>query len=371
MNESKATRYQRARRRAQAAGLASGGVMLAVLAFTPAGRHLAAWSASLTEWAPAVARGPVTLGVLTLAMVVAWEVASWPAVWVLHRQADRRYAPATGLAEAFRAQLQAALVAAPAAWLAGVVMLAAGWLAGSWWWLLAGAVAGGLLVGAVHATPGLLARSSGARPLDRPALVERLGALARQVRVDIDSIDALPEASTVTASALVAGAGRARRVFIAHELLSDWTDEEIAVVVAHELAHHAHYDLWRTLILDVAVLCAGLWASSVVLPVVGAWPDGGGAVPLEALPGIALVTAGVWLLAVPLRHAASRRQERRADAFALDLTDSAEALQSVIKRLAARHFAEERPSRWARWFYHRHPPVAERLRDAARFQRRG
>ena len=40
--------------------------------------------------------------------------------------------------------------------------------------------------------------------------------------------------ASVTSTALVAGTGQSRRVFIASDVLRDWSDEEIAVVVAHE-----------------------------------------------------------------------------------------------------------------------------------------
>ena len=42
------------------------------------------------------------------------------------------------------------------------------------------------------------------------------------------------------------------------DLVRDWSDDEVAVVVAHELAHHAHHDLWRTLALDASLLSLGL-----------------------------------------------------------------------------------------------------------------
>ncbi len=82
---------------------------------------------------------------------------------------------------------------------------------------------------------------------------------------------------------------------------------------------------------------------------------------LAALPLIALVAGAVWLAATPLRHAHSRRQERRADQFALALTGGADAFSAAIRRLGAQHLAEERPSPLTQWLYHRHPSVAERL----------
>jgi STE24 endopeptidase len=91
---------------------------------------------------------------------------------------------------------------------------------------------------------------------------------------------------------------------------------------------------------------------------------------LDALPLVALAAGGIWLASAPVRHALSRWQERRADAFALQLTGQPDAFQQAIRRLAARHLAEERPSRITRWLYHRHPSAAERLRLAERFRAR-
>jgi Zn-dependent protease with chaperone function len=69
----------------------------------------------------------------------------------------------------------------------------------------------------------------------------------------------------------------------------------------------------------------------------------------------------VWAVLSPIRHAQSRRHERRADASALSWTGQADAFGAAVRRLSAKHLADERPSTLARWLYHRHPPVAERL----------
>ena len=229
-------------------------------------------------------------------------------------------------------------------------------------------LADGRLVLALHGGAGWLARAAGARPIERPALVEQLGALARRVHVPIESIDQLPPSSTLTASALVTGAGRGRRIFIADELMRGWSDDEIAVVVAHEFAHHAHRDLWTTLAVDVAVLAAAFRVAAAVRDAAGI--GAGAAMTMADLPLVALVTGLVWIASAPIRHALSRWQERRADEFALTLTGQPEALQAAVRRLAAAHLAEERPSRLTRWLFHRHPSAAERLEAAAAFQRR-
>ena len=366
MNESKATRYQRGRRRAHAAGVLSGGIVLAVLALTSVGASLGAWGQGVVASWPGIFRLPAALVLFTGACALLWEVAWLPALWYLGSRVDSRYGRGADRSELLSAQVQAMLVGVATATLAGAAIQIGALVAGGWWWVLASGMLAGILVAAMHLGPAILARAAGAQPIERPALVERLGVLARQVRVPIESIDVLPESASLTDTALVAGGGGARRVFVAAELLRDWSDEEIAVVIAHELAHHAHHDLWQTLAVDVAVLAAGFWTADRAIALAG-----GSASELAALPLIALIAGAIWLLSAPLRHGLSRWQERRADVFALGLTGHAGAFQAAIRRLAARHLAEERPSLLTRWWFHRHPPAAERLRVADSLQRRG
>ena len=369
MNESRAARYQRLRRRAQAAGILSGGALLAVLAFTPAGRALAAWAESLASPLPPPIASAAALTLFVSVLVAAWELAALPGLFLAAQGSPRRQRGQEETVSASAVAIGAA-VALPAAVLVAAAVQVSTWLAGSWWWLAAAAFVAALLLIVMHAGPGLLARLSRARPLTRPALVERLGALSRQIRVPIQSIDELPPGATATATALVAGGGSARRVFLAAELVQDWSDDEVAFVVAHEFAHHAHHDLWLTLVLDATVLAMGFWAAGLIAAAASASSSSGFAPigDLAALPFVALVVAAVWVMTAPLRHAVSRYQERRADAFALRTTGSADAFRTALRRLASQHLAEERPSRLIQWLYHRHPSVAERLATADAFQ---
>jgi Zn-dependent protease with chaperone function len=154
-------------------------------------------------------------------------------------------------------------------------------------------------------------------------------------------------------------------VLLCSDIARRWSDDEIVVVVAHELAHHVYHDLWRTFGVHVAVLWGSLFAAELIVARVTV----GGAGDLAALPLVALVTCGIWVLATPLRHAQSRRHERRADRFALAMTGGVDAFGSAVTRLSARHLAEERPSVLTKWLYHSHPSVDERLALAESFRR--
>ena len=359
MNETKATRYQRLRRRAHAAGVVSGGLMLAGLAFTPASRAIAGWSGALARPFSGPVAGAVSLVAFVGLVVVLWELAALPAMLYLALHVDRHLRqeqPAVD--DVISAQLHATAIALPAALVAGAVIALSAWIAGSFWWALAGVVLAVLLGAALQGAPAALARLASVRPLSRPALAARLRELAARARVHVAGIDEWRAADAGRTTALVTGIGRRRRIFISADVVRDWSETEIAVVVAHELAHHAHHDLRRTLAVDAAVLSCGLGAAAAVL---ARLPGAGRPGDPAMLPLIALVAGLVWLAATPLRHAQSRRHERRADLFALVVTGGADAFSAAIRRLGARHLAEERPSTVTRWLFHRHPTVAERL----------
>jgi STE24 endopeptidase len=222
-----------------------------------------------------------------------------------------------------------------------------------------------LLALALRLAPLLFAWLGRVRPLDRPSLTTRLSTLAARARVPVAGIDEWVVDESSPATALVTGVGPNRRILLSSEIARRWTDDEVVVVVAHELAHHVYRDLWRTFAVHVAVLWVSLLAAQLAVTRLPA----GAAGDLAALPLVALVTCGIWILATPIRHAQSRRHERRADTFALAMTGGVEAFGSAVTRLGARHLAEEHPSAITRWLYHSHPSVAERLALASAFQR--
>ena len=48
--------------------------------------------------------------------------------------------------------------------------------------------------------------------------------------------------------------GSTRRILLSDTLLADYSDDEIEVVLAHELSHHVHHDLWRAMAVQIALL---------------------------------------------------------------------------------------------------------------------
>ena len=104
------------------------------------------------------------------------------------------------------------------------------------------------------------------KPLDRPSLVERLVKLAAGARTSINGVfEWVLSSHTKKANAALAGLGRTRRILLSDTLLADYSEDEIEVILAHELAHHVHRDLWRGIAVQAVALLAGFFVASVLL----------------------------------------------------------------------------------------------------------
>ena len=90
---------------------------------------------------------------------------------------------------------------------------------------------------------------------------------------------------------------------------------------------------------------------------------------MAGLPLLVLVAGAVDALATPVLNLLSRHHERRADRYALAMTERPAAFVSAMRRLGAQNLAESKPSRLALWLFHSHPPVEQRIAAAREFSR--
>jgi STE24 endopeptidase len=314
---------------------------------------------------PSALGGLVAAYALVLAVV--HEVLTAPVAWyrdvALERQFElsrpstaawlRDYLKSAGLLVAGGVCAAVLLVAAMRAWPA------------AWW--LAAAVGAALLMGALTWLAPLLILPAlqRSRPLGRGALRDRIVALSARAGVRVVDVRewALGGRSR-RASAALAGAGATRRILLSDTLLADFSDDEIEVILAHELGHHVHGDVVEEIAARFTVLLLAFLAAAA--SVAAARSPFGYSSPSDpaALPLVALVVFLVSIAARPLLNALSRRHERRADRFALSHASRPDAFIAAMRRMAAQNMAEERPSKPALWLFHGHPPVAERLTHA-------
>ena len=238
------------------------------------------------------------------------------------------------------------------------------------WWLPAGAIFALLIVGLANLGPVLLLPLFyTVKPLDRETLRARLMALAERASARVLGVYEWGlAAKTKKANAALTGIAGTRRILVSDTMLVDYTEDEIEVVLAHELAHHVHGDIWKGLIFESALLVGGFFASARVLRAWVGWLGLDGPEDIAGLPLLLLTAGAVSLVMVPAAHAMSRHYERQADRFALKLTRNPTAFISAMRRLAAQNLAEEHPSKIVEWLFYSHPPIRERVAAAQEFK---
>jgi len=375
VNEDKATRYHRQKRRASVVSILWGVLLLAGLTVT-------GWSSVLRDTAEGLARGAApatwsaasTVLVFVVLLSILNEVAGLPLAFysgfILERQYDlSKETPRAWLADQAKSFAIGVLLAAIAAELVyGFIRVSP-----DRWWLPGGALFTLLIVGLTNVAPVLLMPLFySVKPLGRDALRTRLVALAERAGAHVlGAYEWGLSDKTKKANAALAGLGGTRRILVSDTMLAEYSDDEIEVVMAHEIAHHVHGDIWKGIVFESALMLAGFYLASLVLQAVAAKAGLRGVDDVAGLPLLLLAAGAVSLVMVPVAHAMSRAFERSADRFALDLTRNPGAFISAMRRLGAQNLAEEHPSRLVQWLFYSHPPIRDRIAAAQAFREVG
>jgi STE24 endopeptidase len=372
MNEDKATRYHRRKRQAGVVSMAWTTAILAGILLSGLSVSLRAAAAAAAQVVAPGGAGPwVEVLLYVTSLIVITEAASLPLRFYDGFVLERRYGlsreTATGWGRDQIKSLTLALVVGGAG--GSVLYWCIRWSA-SYWWLGAGTLFAAAIIGLATLAPvALLPLFYTLKPLERESLRIRLLALADRAGAKVLGVFEWGLADkTSKANAALTGLGVTRRILVSDTMLADYSDDEIEVVLAHELAHHVHGDLRTGLMVESAVLLAGCFVAARVLETLAEPLGLAGRADVAGLPLLLLAAGGASLVAMPAVRAVSRAHERRADRFALALTRNPEAFVSAMKRLSAQNMAEEHPPKLVEWLFHSHPPISERIAAARAFR---
>ena len=208
-------------------------------------------------------------------------------------------------------------------------------------------------------------------PLENEDLKQRLVRLSDRAGTRIRGIYKwhLSEKSK-KANAALTGLGATRRIILADTLLDHYSAEEIEAVLAHELGHHVHKHILKSIFVQAGITLFGFWAANYVLHLsVEQWRMFDTLSDFSNLPLLVLVSTVLSLLLMPAMNAYSRFNERQADRYAFESIRSVQPFISSMNKLAAQNLAERTPSRWVEWLFHSHPAISRRVAAAEAWQR--
>jgi STE24 endopeptidase len=208
-------------------------------------------------------------------------------------------------------------------------------------------------------------------PLRDAALADELRALARDAGTPVrDVLVADASRRTTKSNAYVSGFGATRRVVLFDTLLARSDARQVKLVIAHELGHRHDRHVVKATALGMAGAAFGVLAMWALLRSHGVLRATGAAGPGDprVAPFLMLVAFVLELIALPLGTALSRRWERAADTFSLDVTQDPDAFESAHKELAAANLSDLDPPRPLYVLLFTHPTPPERIALARRWE---
>lgn len=341
--------------------LALGACLLAILQFTPLGDRFVRTAESFS------AHRPLQVAIYMFFFFTAFYAASFPLSLYSGHALEQRF----GLTdqrlggwlrrEAKKGALSLALF---------VPMMTALFFVGDLfprtWWIWAGAGWFAFTAVLTRVLPTLiLPIFYKSEPLGEGPLNERLLELCRRHRVRVLGAFRLALSKTTRkANAALVGTGKSRRILLADTLLEAYPEDEVAMVVAHELGHHVRHHIARGLVFNGVLAIGGFWALKSASDALTAALGGSSLTDLSIFPALAFLSAAAGLAALPAQNAYSRRLEREADRFALACYPSAQTFRSLMERLSRQNLGDADPHPLVEAIFYSHPSLNNRLRHA-------
>jgi len=203
-------------------------------------------------------------------------------------------------------------------------------------------------------------------PLDDEDLKQRLVRLGERAGTRVRGVYRwkLSEKSK-KANAALTGLGSTRRIILADTLLDHYSADEIEAVLAHELGHHVHRHILKSIAVQAGATFIGFWTANWALHyavdrlhIFETLSD------FASLPLLVLVFTVLSFVLMPALNAYSRFNERQADRYAFSSIVSVRPFVTAMNKLAAQNLAERSPSRFVEWFFHSHPAISRRVQAA-------
>ena len=203
-------------------------------------------------------------------------------------------------------------------------------------------------------------------PLQNEELKERLMRLGERAGTRIRGVYEwkLSEKSK-KANAALTGLGNTRRIILADTLLQNYSTDEIEAVLAHELGHHVHGHIIKSIVVEAGVTLVGFWAANEVLQYATQTAHMfSSRTDFANMPLLVLVSSVLSMVLMPALNAYSRFNERQADLYCWKSVPSVVPFVTAMQKLTMQNLSERNPSRLVEVLFHSHPAVSKRIAAA-------
>ncbi|MGD8980284.1 MAG: M48 family metallopeptidase [Desulfobacterales bacterium] len=201
-------------------------------------------------------------------------------------------------------------------------------------------------------------------PLEKSNLKDDIEQLAKQEGIEIEGIYQM-DASRRTrhTNAYFSGLGKAKRIVLFDSLIQSHSQEEVLSILAHEIGHLKKNHIKKQLIISSIVsLFLFFMASKLITCRVLYESFGFSNTPYYVgLFLVGILWEPVSFFLSPVGMAISRKFEREADYYSIEITKRAKPLSTALKKMAKENLSNLRPHPLYVFFNYSHPPLLERI----------
>lgn len=202
-------------------------------------------------------------------------------------------------------------------------------------------------------------------PLEDGELRDAIEKFARENNFKLKNIYVINGSKRSTkANAYFTGLSKTKRIVLYDTLIEQLSTEEIVAVLAHEVGHYKHHDIYKSLVLSVLNIGVYLFLFSFLA---------GNASLAEALGGteasllLSLIAFGLLLTPVslvlsPILNYLSQKNEYNADNYAANAGLGLELI-SALKKLTANNLSPLQVHPLYVAFYYSHPTLLQRINN--------
>ncbi len=213
-----------------------------------------------------------------------------------------------------------------------------------------------------------------------PALTERVEEMVKRAGLNIPTsriYEMNASSKTNTLNAYVSGLGASKRVVIWNTTLKKMDQDEVLLVLGHEMGHYVLDHIPKEFALDEMVALGffflGFVAVNRILGRSGERTGVEGVGDLASLPLVLIVLTVLMFLASPIVNGISRHYEHQADEFGLQVAygvvpDPNAADVRAFQILGEEDLADPAPSPFIKFWLYSHPPLDQRIQFAATYK---
>jgi len=208
-------------------------------------------------------------------------------------------------------------------------------------------------------------------PIGEERLEEKIKELMRKVNIKISKVFTIVESKRSRhTNAYFTGIGKVKRIILFDTLLEKMNHDEILAVLAHEAGHWKKKHILKQIVFLELISLIGMYISFRILQtdflidLFQIQPD----TLFAKLVILGFVGSIVSFPFTPLSNYISRRFEKEADAFTVNLLKDNESMTRVLIKLSKDNLSNLHPHPLYAAFYYSHPPVVERIKTLCKIE---